>query len=456
MSYRYACSNCKGTFDVAEQTFPPSCPLPGRDKGRMDLTGGGSVLLIPATGCQHANAEERLRADFLNRTFILPHFVPGTGRGNINCTYLPRQGVMKVDLHVYLDFQTNSKFSWWSASERESYKTNCLKAITDNWNGCATLVCIKPRWDEIPAVRLEFGVTFQDRLDRANYNIAIMKDEEPYGINGLGEKTLKCSAYIGMQQILTKNPSATITGQLQSFQVRTLNLLAAAKSIGRDERERLAKALKETNAGTIPFPHNSDKPTDEGKLTVTNFSWKAKQGLLPNTPSIPIKVTGAAAADETNPPQLAKARADAIEKLLKGFNVPHTRELSVGPSLAGGQMGTVTIAIDKTFEDDLSNYDEANYNIFAHEFGHMLGLPDEYLNEEGLAERNPKVVMQKGLIDLAAAARVNVPTFGKATTSIMSYGRDLMQCHFLTLWEALGVMTRNYVAPGDWKIHIKK
>jgi hypothetical protein len=455
MPYRYECSECKGTFDVAEQTFPPACSLPKPKKGDLKLVGGGSVLLTPSTGCQHGNAEERQIADFFNRSFLLPHFVPGTGRGNINCVYLPRQGVMKIDLHVYLDFRTSSKFSWWSSTEKQNYKDNCLKAINENWNGRATLICIKPRWNEIPPVRLEFGITFLENSSLANYNVIILKDEDPYKINGLGEKTLKCSAYIGMQQILTKNVTAQITGQLQSFQVQTLNLLAAAQSIGKDERERLEKALKQTGAATIPFPRNSAAPTPEGKIAVTNFSWQAKQGVLKNTPLVPIKLAGVAASDETNAPQLARDRAIAIDKLLTSFNAPHPRHLSVGPPAQPGGGGHVGIALDRDFEDDMKNYEEANYNIFAHEYGHMLGLPDEYLNEEGSAAHNPKVVMQQGLVDLASKARVNVPTFGKATTSIMSYGQDVMACHFLTAWEAMVALTRNYVGARDWKINIK-
>src|SRR5579884_2895218 len=122
MPYRYQCTECKGTFDVAEQTFPPACPLPKPGKGDLKLTGGGSVLLTASAGCLRDNAEERQRAEFLNRTFLLPHFVPGAGRGNINFLYQPRQGLMKIDLHVFLDFKTNSKFSWWSDKEKLTYK----------------------------------------------------------------------------------------------------------------------------------------------------------------------------------------------------------------------------------------------------------------------------------------------------------------------------------------------
>jgi hypothetical protein len=288
----------------------------------------------------------------------------------------------------------------------------------------------------------------------ANYKIAIMKDEAPYSMNGLGEKTLKCSAYIGMQQVLTKNPSAQITGQLQSFQVRTLNLLAAAKSIGQHERERLEKAIKDTNAASIAFAKNADVPTAEGKLAVVNFAWKAKQGVLSNTPRVPIKVVGSAAADETNADALAKARAAAIVKLLSDLRVPHPCQVAPVVTTAPTTAGKVGLSIDRAFEDDLLNYDAANYNIFAHEFGHMLGLPDEYLDEAGDARSNPKTVMQTGLVDLATKARVNAPRFGKATTSIMSYGQEVMQCHFLTLWEALGAMTKNFVTSDNWKIRL--
>jgi hypothetical protein len=112
----------------------------------------------------------------------------------------------------------------------------------------------------------------------------------------------------------------------------------------------------------------------------------------------------------------------------------------------------------------------------AHEFGHMLGLADEYnattpeskakvgalpgidaTTRDALTSQGsglPKFAnQQSGEIDLAAAAGVPSPNnFGMNTNSIMNMGNLLLPAHMTTVWEALGEATKAYIEPGWWKI----
>lgn len=97
-----------------------------------------------------------------------------------------------------------------------------------------------------------------------------------------------------------------------------------------------------------------------------------------------------------------------------------------------------------------------HYNVMAHEFGHMIGLPDEYENptfsEKGTPAQNAKVIHKNGTLKLAERARVAYAPFGEYTESIMSRGTVVHRHHFVTVWEALVAMTKGYVAPDEWEI----
>jgi hypothetical protein len=121
----------------------------------------------------------------------------------------------------------------------------------------------------------------------------------------------------------------------------------------------------------------------------------------------------------------------------------------------------------------------------AHEFGHMLGLVDEYycitqasldtmrdlrfmtpeqmpawktFQEDNavlqLADGYPTALQQKQFIELCAKAGLLPPTFGRKTTSIMSWGNEFMLHHGVTIWEALSIFTANYILPTEWKISL--
>ncbi len=116
----------------------------------------------------------------------------------------------------------------------------------------------------------------------------------------------------------------------------------------------------------------------------------------------------------------------------------------------------------------------------VHEFGHMLGLQDEYAclskqaanrmahfhfieaTEQDKWENfhpsttgavSAKVEAgQKEFIDYCHAAGVAPPHFGQHTISIMSSGSKFRPCHFVTLWAAITQMTGGLSAASDWTI----
>jgi hypothetical protein len=87
--------------------------------------------------------------------------------------------------------------------------------------------------------------------------------------------------------------------------------------------------------------------------------------------------------------------------------------------------------------------------VAEHEFGHTLGLPDEYVNRTSGALG----AKQTAFDNLARAAGVAPPDrWGDTTASQMSAGVDVLPRHYLTVWEALGQMTSPDISRNEWSI----
>lgn len=92
---------------------------------------------------------------------------------------------------------------------------------------------------------------------------------------------------------------------------------------------------------------------------------------------------------------------------------------------------------------------EFRYNVAVHEFGHMIGLPDEYENPD----TGPKLIVKKNYSKLVARAKLLGPTFSSHTSSMMSDGMTTLNWHYVTVWEALGALTGEFLYLSAWAIH---
>jgi hypothetical protein len=133
-----------------------------------------------------------------------------------------------------------------------------------------------------------------------------------------------------------------------------------------------------------------------------------------------------------------------------------------------------------TFADSATKGIQRDYVVVAHEFGHMFGLPDEYMGvnclqleqEVDLRTVVPAMYQQmaklrtspdpnlkeqaEGFAALLRTGNVPSPVFMNSTsivtTSLMYAGSDVLPAHYLTFLEALLTICYPYFWPGEWKI----
>ena len=147
-------------------------------------------------------------------------------------------------------------------------------------------------------------------------------------------------------------------------------------------------------------------------------------------------------------------------------------------SRASGRTDYVKISLDEDIDVSLLQT-SALYTYPAavvHEFGHMLGLKDEYacMSDKAVSklvkldfidasekdvylnmhmnsartETDEVMTQQAAFVKYCKKAGVEPTTFGNYTTSIMSAGSEFLPCHFVTIWAALVELSGH----DDWTI----
>ncbi|MCI0459867.1 MAG: hypothetical protein L0Z62_23195 [Gemmataceae bacterium] len=180
----------------------------------------------------------------------------------------------------------------------------------------------------------------------------------------------------------------------------------------------------------------------------------------------------------------------AVVNLLRGVGLTRVKKrksskafipkywFAASRSRSSGRQHYVKVAIEGAVDAALlkSSHYFTYPSACVHEYGHMLGLQDEYacLSKQGAQklvdldfieaseqaryeqfhtpgardEKDGPDVGQAAFFDLCERAGVDPPHFGRQTNSIMSSGSVFLPCHFVTLWEAL----EQIKGQSDWKI----
>jgi hypothetical protein len=240
------------------------------------------------------------------------------------------------------------------------------------------------------------------------------------------------------------------------------------------DRERLAGVLK--RIGRIPL----DTRPPELRVLLRNLSDALKRLAIPSELASlhPIEVKATTKGDLATPRRVAVMVKQQLEQLGVPNQVTATAEKGDLSELVVSAK-PVDPAIKKAYIDDWERFSA------AHEFGHMIGLIDEYysktsdqtvkemisagwLPEETRADHfklhpmnsaiQKEAEKQAKLMETLRRTGLESPDFADApssmpkTTSLMTGGYKVLDVHMVTVWETLVEMTKGLVDEGHWKI----
>jgi hypothetical protein len=419
----------------------------------------------PPSGCY--NLEK-----FAAKTFTKNHFVPATGRGKFDCVYAPKQGIL--DVTVKIDVSSPTHWLVPEIAEKEQLRLAGIfhDSVPKYWDGSWSFKCTRKGWEGLMPVVPRFHLDVSPS-HLSHFSLILSPPKEDPSMRSVNRPIYmrECRGFVSLQQVITENPNAKDRVELQDFHVEDFTHVLASQIIAQHERHRLQEALNAGGSTPFTLPVEVDR---EGQKTVIQAKMialvtgsrdetsylsmntrilsaiAARAAMrLPGTPAVPIIVS---------PPgsPLVQKREDwkehvaIVVEILQSFKLANP--IKVGNPVP--QAVTVTLRIDEELER--SDLDDLRYNVAAHEFGHMIGLPDEYENpvasNTGKPEDNAKASVKARFLELVHKAKLTPPDFPSHTSSMMSDGMTVMGFHAVTVWNALCYMTRHFLDPADWII----
>jgi len=393
---------------------------------------------------------------FMQKRFQLRDHHPPTGLGAFDIDFNPATGQLTTTVRYALEFIDTPNYTW-AAGAKTSFKSEFSQRVADFWNGKFAIACTQPGWDN---VRVTPVFAFTEDAGNPHFRIKCMPTRgasntavRPDGTAKFGMEATSLTANADMQRnsvkrdlkvptIIPGGVPSTGPGQGAQFTMTSLEIL-----------RRLAE-----NA-------------------ITAFGAKAK--------NVRVDVTGFGSDD-------GKKNAERVRDTLERFGLKCDWSLhskSKAPTGVAALMGVIVAFNEKDVDKYASVGALADPKMsqatIVHEFGHMLGLPDEYnaLCSSSAAELvglgrmghgvEPMIRLddmsvsakeaaksdaiernQQAFVQLCGQANVPVPPFGRANDSVMSCGSRFLPCHCVTVWDALCQATQADVPRTGWQLRL--
>jgi hypothetical protein len=367
------------------------------------------------------------------------NFVPMTGRGAFDCTYDPNMGTLDVLVKIYADYENRpSEGVIWTELAKSKFQIAAGASVDRNWNG--KLRFVNRHLNPVARAVPNFGVKFVPQRE-ATVLMKVPRYASAYGPGNLA----RCDSWVGLEQVNTGLIKAQATAMMHSETTTPINVkLTEAQPVSRDERRRVEELVASLGLDNIALTVDGGV-TPQVRVNLAKFVTKLKLGPQ-SRPLIPIIVDLRYNKEAGAVVKSAVAQGREVLKLLKLYNVPNPVEFRFLNEMSRGDAGRIAINPDLSFE---TTFDADMWmDIFAHEYGHMLGLPDEY---DALPLQNsnvPKDIAINRFMAMTDLYGMMKPQMGRMTTSLMCKGRDVLPCHMITVLQALRRLTQDE----HWKV----
>ena len=310
----------------------------------------------------------------------------------------------------------------WTPAEEAQYLRDLKTTIEAGWNATpAPIRCVKPGWERFVAVpRIEVNpFAAGEGKVSPHYQVEVCKD----GHEGLGNYRPPVS-----------EPRFGLPGEVSVDENQLEDDLSIA-AVQDEEVARIVAALPSIEL--TPVTGGGWEISPNGRDQVDRFA-EALNDAMPSMYRPHLWREGWSDVEESR-----EAGTLVIERL-KRQGV--TNELS-GTSRMGGSNEPGTVTVDFPPSERTMQWPIPKFNMVLHEFGHMLGLSDEYAiaDEEGHG-------MEKKHRELLDRSGVDQHPVDASTTSVMANGKDVLPAHYVTMWEAVTEMTAAFVGASQWKL----
>lgn len=363
------------------------------------------------------------------RTFIASNYAKANFTAGLNgkfdATYRPRRRRLDAEVRVkfvFVDDLPGAKP--WSKARRRLFVTRFMRQVRNAWSGQWQFTNVReptPAWGRLNPI----SVRVRAREDNAapHFVATIHKKD-------VGEQVVAGTADLDvLNERPERNPfPATGAAELAALQARIPTPIGFVA--GNVDIASAADKAKLEFAAT--YLHGVRRPAF--RLAATGHA-----ALDPAAVSPRDKRRAARAAM-----RLSRARVNVVRDILrsKGLGPHRLRTSAKGDRGAAAAPAWDKVVIGSALDPRYVNA----YPRAAHEFGHMLGLGDEYTGAGrpvGSAATHhawAKQALGQPLAD--ALAKVTVDSEG-----IMQGGSDVRPVHYVTLWAALGAAANTAAVP---------
>ena len=363
----------------------------------------------------------------LNKTYQ-----PPSGFGGFDTNYIVGSGEMLIKVRVKIQWLPAENGDNWDVNEQNTFRQKLVDGVKETWSDKWKFRCTVKDFNELVRPIFELEIT----------------DNDPHF-------TFVCHNKQGQAHLRPNDAKV----YLFKNDVDGIDERGDPKTLGMSAGGVMAAARKKVENILIPVQNvavSRDtgvwKVTPDAAADIVIFAREINR-IHPDSPRYPLIIEASSGIANK-----ARDMVDAVHKLLKVHGVTNypitpsptrtSKKFKNIFSHTPKQDGTVTIRLA---DDDNAVRQEwvYRYKAAVHEFGHCLGLPDEY---EPQYPGRIGTQAHDAWRTLCNSAGVSARPCPKFDASIMSCGWMMYPCHYVTVWDALGKMTGPFIKPNEWKI----
>jgi outer membrane protein OmpA-like peptidoglycan-associated protein len=389
-------------------------------------------------------------ATFQASNYAFPNFTIGLN-GKFDVNYQPVAKTLNITVKVGFKFFDDpadpSAAGKWTQGDKDSYAAGFLTKTKAAWNDRYTFSNVrepKEVWKKLNPVHVNLSVVDVSQAGKIDVSASPKGQHFLVQPHKEAATATNFTAVGGGKLDLFKGDDQT---QSPFFQ----------KDATTGEMARMAAA----NPSPILFDHDSFaiKADIQPKLV-----FLAEHLRRINQPKFDVKIVGHASSvgQDAYNLKLSEKRAKAVEDVLKANGVTNHTLL---PSATGevGAMNTPEwrkVVITPTIQAGYVNA----FDTFPHEFGHMIGMDDEYQTPSSPALTTHYDLVKKAFGQKYADLVAKRGASGGGTTgqsaNVMDVGQDVRIYDYVTFWSALAETTLTKAAVptpkfgyDDWKFN---